>query len=74
MAAAGFDYKFIGLHTWALILAVDTWHWLGLVVVLAYAGLSQVPQAYRQAAAIDGASAWALFRFIEWPRIAGALL
>lgn len=73
LAAVGFDYKFTALHTWALILVVDTWHWLGLVVVLAYAGLSSIPPAYRQAAAIDGASRWALFRFIELPRIAGAL-
>ena len=73
LAAIGFDWKFTGWHTWVLILAVDTWHWLGLVVVLAYAGLSAIPPAYRQAAAIDGASRWAVFRFIELPRIAGAL-
>lgn len=58
LAALGFDWKFTGWHTWALILAVDSWHWLGLVVVLAYAGLSVIPPAYRQAAAIDGASRW----------------
>lgn len=73
LAAIGFDWKFTGWHTWALILAVDTWHWLGLVVVLAYAGLSAIPPAYMQAAAIDGASRWAMFRFIQLPKIAGAL-
>jgi glycerol transport system permease protein len=73
LAAAGFDWKFTGWHTWVLILCVDTWHWLGLVVVLAYAGLSAIPPAYRQAAAIDGASRLAVFRFIELPKIAGAL-
>ena len=73
LAAIGFDYKFTALHTWLLILVVDTWHWLGLVVVLAFAGLSAVPPAYRQAAAIDGASRWAIFRHIELPRITGAL-
>ena len=73
LAAIGFDWKFTGWHTWALILAVDTWHWLGLVVVLAYAGLSAIPPAYMQAAAIDGASRWAVFRFIQLPRIGGAL-
>jgi glycerol transport system permease protein len=73
LAAIGFDWKFTGWHTWALILTVDTWHWLGLVVVLAYAGLSAIPPAYRQAAAIDGASRWAVFRHIELPRIGGAL-
>jgi glycerol transport system permease protein len=73
LAAVGFDWKFTGWHTWALILAMDTWHWLGLVVVLAYAGLSAIPAAYAQAAAIDGASRWAVFRYIQLPRIAGAL-
>lgn len=73
LEAAGFDYKFNPLHTWALILLVDTWHWLGLVVILAYAGLASVPQAFRQAAAIDGASRWAVFRHVELPRITHAL-
>lgn len=73
LMALDFDWKFTALHTWALILMVDTWHWMGLVVVLAYAGLSAIPPAYRQAAAIDGASRWAVFRQIEIPRIGGAL-
>ena len=73
LASIGFDYKFTAWHTWALILVMDTWHWLGLVVVLAYAGLASVPAAYHQAAAIDGASRWAVFRYIELPRISGAM-
>ena len=73
LAAVGFDHKFTALHTWALILVMDTWHWLGLVVVLAYAALSAIPPAWRQAAAIDGASRWAVFRHIELPRLGGAL-
>jgi glycerol transport system permease protein len=73
LAEVGFDWKFTAIHTWALILAMDTWHWLGLVVILSYAGLSAIPPAYRQAAAIDGASRIAVFRHIELPRIAGAL-
>lgn len=73
LTAIGFDYKFTAVHTWALILTVDTWHWLGLVVVLAYAGLSAIPPAYLQAAAIDGASGWDVFWRIQLPRIRGAL-
>ena len=68
-----FDYKFTPVHTWVLILLVDTWHWLGLVVVLAYAGLSAIPPAYYQAAAVDGASRVAVFRWIELPKISGVL-
>lgn len=69
----GLDYKFTAWHTWALILVVDTWHWLGLVVVLAYAGLSSIQPAYYQAAAIDSASRWAVFRWVELPQITGVL-
>lgn len=68
-----FDYKFIALHTWALLLVMDSWHWLGLVVILAYAGFSSIHPAYYQAAAIDGASRYAIFRYIELPKISGAL-
>ncbi len=68
-----FDYKFTALHTWILLVAMDTWHWLGLVVILAYAALSGIPQPYYQAAAIDGASRLSVFWRIELPRISGAL-
>jgi glycerol transport system permease protein len=69
----GFDYKFTALHTWILLVAMDTWHWIGLVVILSYAALSGIPQAFYQAAAIDSASRLAVFRHIELPRIVGAL-
>ena len=65
----GFDYKFNALHTWIVLVVMDTWHWLGLVVVLAYAGISSIPPAYYQAAAIDAASPWQVFRFIQLPRM-----
>ena len=65
----GFDYKFNALHTWIVLVVMDTWHWLGLVVVLAYAGISSIPAAYYQAAAIDGASRWHVLRFIQLPKM-----
>lgn len=65
----GLDYKFNALHTWIVLVVMDTWHWLGLVVVLAFAGLSSIPSAYYQAAAIDGASQWHVFRFIQLPKM-----
>lgn len=73
LAGTGFDYKFNPFHTWAVLLVMDTWHWLGLVVVLAYAGLSGIPQAYYQAAAIDSASRFQVFRYIQLPRLSGVL-
>lgn len=54
---------------WATMIAMDVWHWTSLVVLLAYAGLSAIPDAYYQAARIDGASSWAVFRFIQLPKM-----
>lgn len=68
-----FDYKFTAIHTWMLILAMDTWHWVGLVAILAHSGLSTVPQTYYLAAKIDGAGRWAVFRHIQLPKLHGVL-
>ena len=35
----------------------------------AYAGLVSIPEAYYQAARIDGASSWAIFRYIQLPKM-----
>jgi glycerol transport system permease protein len=48
---------------------MDVWHWTSLVVLLAYAGLSAIPDAYYQAAKIDGASGWAVLRYIQLPKM-----
>jgi glycerol transport system permease protein len=39
------------------------------VVLLCYAGLVSIPNDYYQAAKIDGASAWSVFRFIQLPKL-----
>jgi glycerol transport system permease protein len=44
------------------------------VVLLTYAGLSAIPDAYYQAARIDGASRWAIFRHIQLPKLKHVLL
>ena len=68
-----FDWKENAVLTWALLVAMDTWHWLGLSVILSYAGLSGISPDYYRAAAIDGASRLAVLRYVELPKIAGAL-
>lgn len=68
------DYKFNAVHTWIFLVLVDTWHWVGLVAILAYSGLSSVPQSYLQAAAIDGASGWQVFRHIQLPKMRTVLM
>ena len=54
---------------WATVIAMDVWHWTSLVVLLSYAGLISIPDAYYQAAKIDGATPWAVFRFIQLPKM-----
>jgi len=56
-----------------LLVVMDTWHWVGLVAILACSGLAGIAPAYYQAAAIDRASRWHVFRFIELPKLTGAL-
>jgi glycerol transport system permease protein len=74
--AAGIDYNYTNdpLAAWLTILVMDIWHWTPLVALLAYAGLRAIPGAFYQAAAIDGASRLATFRFIQLPKLRGVLL
>ena len=60
--------------SWSTILLMDAWHWTGLVALLAVAGLRAIPPAWYQAAQIDGASRWAVFRHVELPRLRSVLV
>ena len=62
------------LDAWILVVTMDVWHWTSLVALLAYAGLQSIPEAYYQAGRIDQATRWAVFRYIELPKLAGVLL
>ena len=67
----GIDYNMTQspLAAWITVIAMDVWHWTSLVVLLAYAGLISIPEAFYQAARIDGASSWAVFRYIQLPKM-----
>ena len=67
----GIDYNMTQspLAAWVTIIAMDVWHWTSLVVLLSYAGLVSIPDAYYQAAKIDGASGFAVFRYIQLPKM-----
>jgi glycerol transport system permease protein len=68
-----FDHTASPLDAWITLMLMEVWHWTPLVVLLAYAGLRAIPDAYYQAASIDGASAWAVFRYIQLPKMRGVL-
>jgi len=69
--AVGIDFNFTQQpgDAWFTLILMDVWHWTSLVVLLAYAGLVSIPDAYYQAAKIDGAGAWAIFRHIQLPKM-----
>ena len=49
------------------VVIVSIWQSLGYDVVLFIAGLQAIPKEYVEAAQIDGARPWGVFRFITWP-------
>jgi glycerol transport system permease protein len=62
------------ISAWTTIVVIDVWHWTPLVILLVYAGLRAIPDAYYQAARIDAASRWATFVKIELPKLQKVLV
>ena len=69
--ALGFHYNYTRqpLGAWFTVVLMDVWHWTSLVTLLCYAGLVAIPDAYYQAAKVDGAGRWAVFRHIQLPKL-----
>ena len=76
LANLGVDYNYTQnvLDAWVTLIVMDVWHWTSLVVLLCYSGLVSIPEVYYQAARIDGASRWSIFRYIQLPKIKRVLL
>jgi glycerol transport system permease protein len=69
----GYNYEGDPMDAWFTLIIMDVWHWTSLVALLAYAGLVSIPNAYYQAARIDGASGWQVFLHVQLPRMARVL-
>ena len=69
-----YNYTLEANDAWYTILVMDVWHWTPLVALLCYAGLRAIPDAYYQAARIDAAKPWAIFWYIQLPKLRGVLL
>jgi len=76
VADLGISYNYAqnAFDAWITVIAMDVWHWTSLVALLSYAGLRSIPNAYYQAAEIDQASRWSVFRYIELPKMRGVLI
>lgn len=61
-----------GTALW-MVLVVLLWQFSGLSMMIYLAGLQRIPEELREAALIDGASAWAYLRRVLIPQLAPAL-
>jgi ABC-type sugar transport system permease subunit len=57
--------------TWVII--VQIWANVGITMVIFLAGMQTIDEALYEAAKIDGASGWSLFRDITWPQLTPAI-
>jgi len=69
-----YNYAANASDAWVTVLVIDVWHWTSLVALLCYSGLRAIPDVYYQAARIDRASNWAIFRHIQLPKMKSVLL
>ncbi|MBX3532594.1 MAG: sugar ABC transporter permease [Rhizobiaceae bacterium] len=57
-----------------LLIAVSVWKRIGYAVIILLAGLKSIPDDYEEAARIDGATGWQVFRRITLPLLKTPLL
>ena len=54
------------------VILTDIWHWTPLMILILFAGLQTIPPALIEAARVDGAAGWRLFREVIFPLLAPA--
>jgi multiple sugar transport system permease protein len=74
-ALGGSGIPWLSHPVWALvaIIITDIWQWTPFVFLVSLAGLQSLPQDLYEAAEVDGASGWQLFRYITLPLMAPIL-
>jgi multiple sugar transport system permease protein len=65
------DTVWLADRTLAMIAVVvsDVWHWAPYMALMMLGGLASIPSETVEAARVDGASDWAVFRDITWPQL-----
>ncbi|MEZ4663898.1 MAG: sugar ABC transporter permease [Caldilineaceae bacterium] len=61
-------------HAFFTTVLMDIWHWTPLVTLTMLAGLSAMPKEPLEAALVDGASRWQIFRYVTIPMIMPVIL
>ena len=74
-ASLGFNWDLNDtIIAWLTIVIMDIWHWSSLIALLCFAGLKSIPREHYQAASIDGASRFGIFRYVELPHLHRVIL
>lgn len=66
----GLDHiQFFADSTWAMptLVFMNSWHWFPLGAVIIYGALQTIPGEVKEAAQVDGANSWDMFRHITLP-------
>lgn len=63
-----------GTGAMVLLVIVSVWKRIGYAVIVLLAGLKGIPDDYNEAARMDGASSWQIFRHITFPMLKTPLL
>ncbi|CAN5677509.1 sugar ABC transporter permease [soil metagenome] len=72
----GFESEFLGgqpTQAFMWVIVVQIWANVGITMVIFLAGLQTIPTDYYEAARIDGAGRWQLFRNVTWPLLTPAI-
>lgn len=54
---------------WTALIGLDVWEWTPFVALIVMAGAQSLTREVFDAAAVDGASVWARFRYLELPML-----
>jgi multiple sugar transport system permease protein len=66
----------LGSSAWApvSVIIVNSWKTMGFSILVYVAGLRAIPAEYHEAAIVDGAGAWARFRYVTLPLLSPTVL
>ena len=62
------------MQGWSVIIALVVWGAIPFLAITLYAGLTQVPREIVEAAVVDGAGPWAVFRHVTLPILSPLLV
>ena len=70
----GLESEFLGgPQAFAWVMVVQIWANVGITMVIFIAGMQTIPQDLYEAAEVDGAGGWQLFKNITWPQLTPAI-